>query len=785
MADSPKPAIQECPACGTLIDVTEEQPLALRHCPNCGEAMRVRRLFDHFELQEVLGAGGMGAVYRALDQNLHRPVALKLLREEHSQSPELIASFAKEAAITASINHPHVVKVYSTGIDHGIFYIAMELVNKGSLEELMTLQGKVAEAQVLEVGIQIAQGLNAAWQRGLIHRDVKPGNILFADAHNAKIVDFGLAVLQEHANADGGPIWGTPYYVAPEKLDVPPREDFRSDMYSLGATLFHAAAGRPPFEAETASMVTLKHLKSEVVSLQAFAPEVSSATAYVINKTLHKDPEERYASYEELIEHLQYARSELLGALDSQSKKRIELAADEEKGLGWITFFTAVLVVAAGVAAFAFRERLLGPRQHAETVPTAPAAGPAFDAAYNQAREQIASGQYDAAATALRALDAQGFAPQPLKDWINLNAALAFFLEDKADEAKVDLQKVEARGVYSPDPSEQKLATYFVDLAHAAVADEPQPAALAKNFATTDHEAFALLLLGVRDWSLGAFEEAGPFFERFQSAAPPEAYAWLNAFKPIAVAHVADLAAYRALSQSAKNGGDLEALQKAIDTAKATRERLKQPGKFADKIAELESGLAQQLASAQEAKAMRDAERDAAESKLLADALTSVTADYAAFKFLDAARVLAAVNLTGEKRKDERDGWAKRTEWLARFKATLVADINTTGYAQPLRRKNGTVIPFGLRQATDATAVMVTPYGNVPVPWTDLTVESLTTIAQTFLRAAAAETAADRQWQLGVFLYAFDKKADGLLMLHQAAEAKADYQPFLALFPET
>ncbi|HYR59141.1 MAG TPA: protein kinase, partial [Chthoniobacteraceae bacterium] len=111
MADALTPAIQECATCGTLIDVTDEQPLALRHCPNCGAAMRVRRIFNHFELQEILGAGGMGAVYRAHDRNLNRAVALKLLRAEHSQSPELIASFAKEAAITASINHPHVVKV--------------------------------------------------------------------------------------------------------------------------------------------------------------------------------------------------------------------------------------------------------------------------------------------------------------------------------------------------------------------------------------------------------------------------------------------------------------------------------------------------------------------------------------------------------------------------------------------------------------------------------------------------------------------------------------------------
>src|SRR5207248_4534759 len=129
--------------------------------------------------------------------------------------------------------------VFSFGQDHGLFDIAMELVDKGSLDDLMNLQGRVAEAQVMEVGVQIADGLNAAHQRGLIHRDVKPGNILFADAHSAKIVDFGLALLMEHEAEARGEVWGTPYYVAPEKLNHEP-EDFRSDIYSLGGTLFHA-----------------------------------------------------------------------------------------------------------------------------------------------------------------------------------------------------------------------------------------------------------------------------------------------------------------------------------------------------------------------------------------------------------------------------------------------------------------------------------------------------------------------------------------------------------------
>src|SRR5947209_8935988 len=193
MSELYEPITQECAACGALIDITDEEPLGLMHCPSCGVAMRVHRCFGNFEPLEVLGAGGMGAVYRAQDISLNRSVALKLLRREYSEHPEITRQFEHEAAVTAHINHPNVVKVYSTGTDHGVFYIAMELVDKGSLDDLMTLQGKVGEAQVLEVGIQAAQGLRAAFNRGLIHRDVKPGNILFADAQHAKIVDFGLA----------------------------------------------------------------------------------------------------------------------------------------------------------------------------------------------------------------------------------------------------------------------------------------------------------------------------------------------------------------------------------------------------------------------------------------------------------------------------------------------------------------------------------------------------------------------------------------------------------------
>src|SRR5581483_8032963 len=301
--------LQACPSCAALVDVGDEEPFAHVHCPMCGTLIRARTQLKNFELVELLGAGGMGAVYKARDMNLNRMVALKVVRKEYSADAEYLSKFEREARITASVNHPHVVKVFSFGSDHGLFDIAMERVDEGSLDDLMNLEGRVAELQMLEVGIQIAQGLQAAHKKGLIHRDVKPGNILFADARTAKIVDFGLALLAEHEAEERGEVWGTPYYVAPEKLNQEP-EDFRSDIYSLGGTLFHAVAGRPPFEAETASLVALKHIKSKAVSLQAFAPDVSSATAYVINRMLHKDPAQRYQAYDELIEHLAYAKNQ-------------------------------------------------------------------------------------------------------------------------------------------------------------------------------------------------------------------------------------------------------------------------------------------------------------------------------------------------------------------------------------------------------------------------------------------------------------------------------------------
>ena len=304
--------IQTCPACGMAIDTSDAEPLARVGCRKCGQRIRVERTFDHFVLLETLGVGGMGTVYKARDKLLDRLVALKLLRKDLGAESEHTSRLQQEARIAASVNHPNVIQVFSSGTDHGQFYVVMELVDHGSLDDLIEQRKRLPEEQVLESGIQVAKGLRAACRQGLIHRDVKPANILFADEQTAKISDFGLAGAAAQVSETRTEIWGTPYYVAPERLSNE-QEDFRSDIYSLGATLFHAIAGKAPIEGDTNSAVVLLNLKKQPLNLRTIAPEVSAATTSVFQRMIASDPAQRFSSYDELVSDLEQAHRSLTG----------------------------------------------------------------------------------------------------------------------------------------------------------------------------------------------------------------------------------------------------------------------------------------------------------------------------------------------------------------------------------------------------------------------------------------------------------------------------------------
>jgi serine/threonine protein kinase len=300
-----------CHACGAILDLAGQTGFTHVECIRCDALSVVPLQFGDFLLLSPIGSGAIGTVYKAIDLPLNRYLALKILPRKLSASPEFVNNFSREAR-AAAVNHHNVAQVYSFGEHDGQYYLAMELLEHGSLDDRITKLGKLSEADVLSIGAQIASALRAAWRRGLLHSDVKPGNILFNEDNVPKIVDFGLARshgedTESVAGPTPGQIWGTPYYIAPEKLRGQ-TEDFRSDMYSLGATLFHAAAGRPPFDAATAGEVVTKHATLLAFSLKTYSPTVQERTTRVVARMLAKDPAERYESYDELIRELTEAQ---------------------------------------------------------------------------------------------------------------------------------------------------------------------------------------------------------------------------------------------------------------------------------------------------------------------------------------------------------------------------------------------------------------------------------------------------------------------------------------------
>ena len=259
-----------CRKCGRHLDVSAVQPFSRVECPDCKTAQVVPMRLGPFLLLELLGAGGMGAVYRALDQSLGRYVAIKVMRRALGEDPQFVESFLREARAAAAINHRNVVQIYSCGQEKGQPYIVMELVAGGRLDQLLAKGEPLGEVRALEIGMNIAEGLKAANDIGLIHGDIKPANILFDKDGVAKVVDFGLARFMTR-QSDAGEVWGTPYYIAPEKAQGH-KVDHRSDIYSLGATLYHALGAKPPFEGDTATDVVVARLKSPALGLRAIRP---------------------------------------------------------------------------------------------------------------------------------------------------------------------------------------------------------------------------------------------------------------------------------------------------------------------------------------------------------------------------------------------------------------------------------------------------------------------------------------------------------------------------------
>jgi len=230
-----------------------------------------------------------------MDKELGRHVALKVMKKGLGTNQEFVQSFKHEAQAAAVLNHPNVAQIYSFGQVESQFYIAMELVSGGRLDEMIADGVALEEIRALEIHLQVVAGLRAASDVGLVHGDIKPANILFGQNGEAKVVDFGLASFIGQQKQDGA-VWGTPYYIAPEKARGK-RVDFRSDIYSLGATLFHVLTGQPPFDGATSTDVVMARLNQPAPNLLDINADLHPETAAMVARMLEADPTMRHPSY--------------------------------------------------------------------------------------------------------------------------------------------------------------------------------------------------------------------------------------------------------------------------------------------------------------------------------------------------------------------------------------------------------------------------------------------------------------------------------------------------------
>jgi WD40 repeat protein len=272
-----------------------------------------------FRIIKRLGAGGMGAVYQAVDSQLGRSVALKVLRSRLAGSPVARERFLREARAAAALEHDHVVAIYQVGEDHGVPYLAMPLLRGESLNDRLAAGGGLSLADVLRIGREIAEGLAAAHERGLVHRDIKPANVWLEEGTGrAKILDFGLAQSVEDRVrlTEDGAILGTPAYMAPEQTHGGRPVDFRSDLFSLGCVLYRMATGRLPFAASSHAALLLAIVHDVPVPPAELNPEVLAGLNDLIVQLLAKDPDARPPSARAAVERIRaLEQSEPEGAL--------------------------------------------------------------------------------------------------------------------------------------------------------------------------------------------------------------------------------------------------------------------------------------------------------------------------------------------------------------------------------------------------------------------------------------------------------------------------------------
>jgi eukaryotic-like serine/threonine-protein kinase len=606
--------IAYCHACGGAMDVSAIAPFSSVECPTCRSETRVKREFGPYTLVSRHAVGGMSMVFIARDNTLNREVALKILSEEFSADERRITAFEEEARITASFSHPHVVRVLRTGKAFERLYIAMELVPGGHFEHQIRERGKIPELEMLPLAIEIAHGLKAAQAAGLIHRDVKPGNILLDAEGHAKLVDFGLALVTQGGLAQATEVWATPYYVPPETIEGEP-EDFRSDIYAFGATLYHALAGVPSCGEETMDTATLRLAKQRVVPLSTANPNLTAETCRIVERAMAYRPQARFSSYEEMISQLELALKHLSSGAPGSSETSATISkrrAKKKQQMLMLAGSSAVILLAiAGLAGWWFTRPPVPQQPTAPVVESAPTVQEVDPTAlidiakkYREARAAVEAREFSKAASDLVKLAENPEVQEPTRSWAGVESVLANFMAGESAAARTQAKTTAAHIASLPD--ETRLGESLLTTLDRVQAIPAIPAKDLDPSLKDSSQIMAWMLAGIKNWDQGLFGEAAPFFQAVSSAQVSKDQALLVTYQELAKDYLAD---HQLCTQSVFEAlpKDAASCTAAVDELEAILAKLKTRGRARYNIRALQLDIARHgkrlLASKDEVKA--------------------------------------------------------------------------------------------------------------------------------------------------------------------------------------
>ncbi len=770
-----------CSKCQQHLDVTGLAPFSKAQCPTCQTVLVVPMVIGNYQLRTPLGSGGMGTVYKAYDSTLQRFVAVKLMKKELAANPQFVEDFTREARAAAALNHPNIAQILSFGKADKQYYLVMELLEGGSLDHMIETRKRVPEQETLEIGIQVASALRAAHQRGVVHRDIKPDNILFNTEGHAKVVDFGLARFageekEKKTEEDG--IWGTPYYIAPEKVAGEP-EDFRSDIYSLGGSMFHALAGRAPFEADTATEVVLKHLKTPVLSLKTFAPDICDETMEVIGRMLRKNREERHESYDELIGDLQMAKQAAATHAAQRAAEKMRQKARQPHVITsstggppvtWKSLIGTVLVlagcIAAAISIWHFRHLIWGSPDAAQPagdttaavrVPAGPPPNKWLEV-WDEADRKFSEGLYPAARESYRR--AREVLPDDKKGRravLDCQIGLALSFMGKPEEAKNAFKSAAAAAEKPglPDPILQSNYAPVLGqlLSGAQKLDAVQPKLKAQlPWAWT----LAQLYLGVQAVNDGKFKDALKWMGGYAEAKQDADAKWITLFQPLARQITADLKTIndamsdvtklRLAGQEDQVGDRLKGLADQIENP-FVRARFQASEVDAGKagVAQVDDKAAQEKKEAERVAKMR--KQFLADKTALEGAATAVTAamaeynlDAAVQAYEDAAGKIATPEL--KQIAVDRAGIYRR---LVDMKKLVVENMAKKPYDHPGLTTRANTALAGRAVRADASGVaFAAPSGETIQKWQDLSPLTILTLLTSYSESASVQNAGVR-----------------------------------------